>query len=46
MLKWLREQPAGNVLLFVLALGTLLYGVWCVVQALYRRIRVEGSAAS
>jgi hypothetical protein len=46
VLTWLREQPAGNVLLFVLALGTLLYGVWCVVQALYRRIRVEGSAAS
>ncbi|ACO47011.1 Conserved hypothetical protein; putative membrane protein [Deinococcus deserti VCD115] len=45
VLTWLNQQPAGNFLLGVLALGTLCYGVWCGVQALYRRIRVEGSAA-
>ena len=41
-LTWLRGQPSGNVLLGAVALGTLCYGVWCVVQALYRRVKVEG----
>ncbi|PNY81012.1 DUF1206 domain-containing protein [Deinococcus koreensis] len=41
-LTWLRDQPAGNVLLGSVAVGTLCYGVWCVVQALYRRVKVEG----
>lgn len=45
VLTWLNQQPAGNFLLGVLALGTLCYGVWCGVQALYRRIHVEGGAA-
>ncbi|MFK7603534.1 DUF1206 domain-containing protein [Deinococcus sp. SM5_A1] len=39
-LAWLREQPAGQFLLGAAALGTLCYGVWCVTQALYRRIKV------
>ncbi|MBZ9712331.1 DUF1206 domain-containing protein [Deinococcus multiflagellatus] len=43
-LTWLRDQPAGNVLLGAVALGTLCYGLWCGVQALYRRIRVEDAA--
>ncbi|GAA4003933.1 DUF1206 domain-containing protein [Deinococcus rubellus] len=37
---WLRHQPAGQFLLGAVALGTLCYGVWCVIQALYRRIKV------
>jgi hypothetical protein len=41
-LSWLRSQPAGNFLLGAVALGTLCYGAWCVVQAVYRRIRVQG----
>lgn len=41
-LGWLRDQPSGNLLLGTVALGTLCYGVWCVVQALYRRVKVEG----
>lgn len=41
-LTWLRGQPSGNLLLGTVALGTLCYGVWCVVQALYRRVKVEG----
>lgn len=40
-LGWLRHQPAGQFLLGVVALGTLCYGVWCVIQALYRRIKVD-----
>lgn len=43
-LTWLGSQPAGNVLLGVVAVGTLCYGVWCAVQARYRRIRVEDAA--
>ncbi|WP_083524075.1 DUF1206 domain-containing protein [Deinococcus grandis] len=43
-LTWLRTQPSGNLLLGAVALGTLCYGVWCVVQARYRRIRIEGAA--
>ncbi len=39
-LAWLRDQPAGQFLLAAVALGTLCYGVWCVTQALYRRINV------
>ncbi|GGO35948.1 DUF1206 domain-containing protein [Deinococcus humi] len=39
-LAWLRDQPAGQFLLGAVALGTLCYGVWCVTQALYRRINV------
>ena len=39
-LGWLRDQPAGQFLLGAVALGTLCYGVWCVTQALYRRINV------
>jgi hypothetical protein len=39
-LGWLRDQPAGQFLLGAVALGTLCYGVWCVTQALYRRIKV------
>jgi hypothetical protein len=39
-LGWLRNQPAGQFLLGAVALGTLCYGVWCVTQALYRRINV------
>ncbi|QFP75696.1 DUF1206 domain-containing protein [Deinococcus sp. AJ005] len=39
-LAWLREQPAGQFLLGAVALGTLCYGLWCVIQALYRRIKV------
>lgn len=39
-LGWLRHQPAGQFLLGAVALGTLCYGVWCVIQALYRRIKV------
>ena len=38
ILTWLRDQ--GNGLLALVALGTLCYGVWCVVQALYRRIKI------
>ncbi|WP_309572016.1 DUF1206 domain-containing protein [Deinococcus sp.] len=41
-LTWLRGQPAGNFLLAAVALGTLCYGAWCGVQAMYRRIRVDG----
>lgn len=41
-LTWLHNQPAGNFLLAAVALGTLCYGAWCLVQAVYRRIRVEG----
>lgn len=41
-LTWLREQPAGSVLLGVVALGTLCYGLWCLVQARFRRIHVQG----
>ncbi|GHF41323.1 hypothetical protein HNQ07_001490 [Deinococcus metalli] len=41
-LTWLHGQPAGKFLLGAVALGTLCYGVWCAVQAVYRRIRVEG----
>ncbi|MDV6374605.1 DUF1206 domain-containing protein [Deinococcus arenicola] len=41
-LAWLREQPAGQFLLGAVALGTLFYGVWCVTQAVYRRIKVVG----
>ena len=40
-LRWLREQPAGQFLLGAVAFGTLCYGVWCVVQARYRRIKVR-----
>ena len=43
-LTWLGSQPAGNVLLGVVAIGTLCYGVWCAVQARYRRIRIEDAA--
>lgn len=43
-LTWLRTQSGGGLLLGTVALGTLLYGVWCVVQARYRRIRLEGAA--
>ncbi|UQN08322.1 DUF1206 domain-containing protein [Deinococcus sp. QL22] len=39
---WLREQTAGQFLLGAVALGTLCYGVWCIIQALYRRIKVLG----
>lgn len=39
-MSWLREQPAGQFLLGAAALGTLCYGVWCVIQALYRRIKL------
>lgn len=39
-LAWLREQPAGQFLLGAVAVGTLCYGVWCLTQALYRRIKV------
>ena len=39
-LAWLRGQPAGQFLLGTVALGTLCYGVWCVIQAMYRRIKV------
>ncbi|MEF2278914.1 DUF1206 domain-containing protein [Deinococcus sp. YIM 134068] len=42
VLTWLRGQPAGNLLLGAVALGTLAYGVWCAVQARYRRIQVRG----
>lgn len=38
VLTWLRDQ--GDGLLGIVALGTLCYGVWCVVQALYRRIKI------
>ncbi|THF86508.1 DUF1206 domain-containing protein [Deinococcus sp. KSM4-11] len=41
-LTWLHSQPQGNVLLAAVAVGTLCYGAWCIVQAVYRRIRVEG----
>lgn len=40
VLDWLRDQPAGPWLLGLVALGTLAYGLWCFVQAAYRRIRV------
>ena len=39
-LAWLRDQAAGQFLLGAVALGTLCYGVWCMTQALYRRINV------
>lgn len=42
VLTWLGYQPAGQLLLGVVALGTICYGVWCFVQARYRRIRIEG----
>lgn len=42
VLTWLGYQPAGKLLLGVVALGTVCYGLWCFVQARYRRIRVEG----
>lgn len=42
VLTWLGYQPAGKVLLALVALGTLCYGVWCFVQARYRRIQVGG----
>ncbi|RJF72370.1 DUF1206 domain-containing protein [Deinococcus cavernae] len=42
VLTWLGYQPAGKILLGLVALGTLCYGVWCFVQARYRRIRIEG----
>ncbi|GGK96933.1 DUF1206 domain-containing protein [Deinococcus radiotolerans] len=45
-LTWLRTQPSGNLLLGAVALGTLCYGVWCVVQARYRRIRLEDGTRS
>ncbi len=38
VLTRLRDQ--GDGLLGIVALGTLCYGVWCVVQALYRRIKI------
>lgn len=38
ILNWLHDQ--GSALLAVVALGTLCYGAWCFVQALYRRIRI------
>ncbi|TSA86200.1 DUF1206 domain-containing protein [Deinococcus detaillensis] len=41
-LGWLRHQPAGQFLLGAVALGTLCYGVWCVIQARYRRVKVVG----
>ncbi|GAA0512636.1 DUF1206 domain-containing protein [Deinococcus depolymerans] len=41
-LTWLRSQPSGNLLLGVVATGTLCYGVWCAVQARYRRIHIQG----
>lgn len=43
-LTWLRSQPSGNLLLGVVAAGTLCYGVWCAVQARYRRIRIQDAA--
>lgn len=42
VLTWLRDQPAGGVLLGVVALGTLCYGLWCLIQARYRRVKVQG----
>ncbi|WP_034386579.1 DUF1206 domain-containing protein [Deinococcus sp. YIM 77859] len=39
--SWLRAQPAGPLLLGVVALGTLCYGWWCLIQARYRRVRVQ-----
>lgn len=38
LLTWLRDQPAGEWLLALSALGTFCYGLWCFVQARYRRI--------
>ncbi|GAA5436790.1 DUF1206 domain-containing protein [Deinococcus aquaticus] len=43
-LTWLNSQPSGNLLLGLVAVGTLCYGVWCVVQARYRRIRIQDAA--
>lgn len=42
VLTGLRDLPAGNLLLGTVALGTLCYGLWCLVQARYRRIHVQG----
>lgn len=39
ILNWLRDQ--GSWLLGLVAVGTLCYGLWCLVQALYRRINLE-----
>ena len=38
----LRDAREPRRLLGVVALGTVCYGLWCFVQARYRRIRVEG----
>lgn len=42
VLTWLRDQPAGTLLLGVVAAGTLCYGLWCALQARYGRVRVRG----
>ena len=42
VLTWLRDQPAGTLLLATVAVGTVCYGLWCALQARYRRVRVQG----
>lgn len=46
ILTWLRDQPAGEVLLALIALGTFCYGLWCFVQARYRRIGLSERASA
>lgn len=42
-LKSLRDLPAGNVLLILASLGLLIFGVYGLVEARYRRVGVSGA---
>jgi hypothetical protein len=39
-LRWLRDQPLGTPLLGAVALGLVLFGVYSLIEARFRRIRV------
>jgi hypothetical protein len=44
-LKSLRDLPFGNALLILASLGLLVFGVYALVEARYRRVGVSGSAS-
>lgn len=44
VLEWLQEQPWGGVLLGVMALGLLAFGVYSLIEAVYRRIQTPNEA--
>lgn len=44
-LKSLRDLPFGNILLVLASLGLLIFGVYALVEARYRRVGVSGAEA-